>query len=75
MLGYLRIGLLVQFIHDVSDVPLDIVKLFNYLKLQGPTGLFLSEASFLFNIGTWIWLRLYLYPTKCIYSAFFQVSE
>ena len=32
--GFLRIGVLVLYMHDVSDIPLDLMKMFNYLKLQ-----------------------------------------
>jgi hypothetical protein len=33
MSGYLRIGVFVLLIHDVSDVPLDLLKMTNYMGL------------------------------------------
>jgi ceramide synthetase len=70
--GYLRIGVLVLFIHDTSDVPLDLMKILNYLKVQGRKGFFLVEIAFVTNLVTWAYFRLYLYPTKALYSAMFE---
>jgi len=72
MCGYLRIGVLVLFIHDTSDVPLDLVKITNYLKIQGSRGLFVTELIFVGNLVTWAYFRLFLYPTKCLYSALME---
>ena len=51
--GYLRIGVLVLLVHDTSDIPLDLTKMLNYLKLQGPRGFFLAEAMFVVNLCSW----------------------
>jgi hypothetical protein len=67
--GYMRIGLLVQTIHDVSDVLLDIMKTLNYLQLDGPKGFFLTEISFVANLIGWIYFRLYVYPLYIIDSS------
>ena len=47
--GQLRVGLLVLAVHDISDVFLDIMKMANYLKVEGPSGLFLTEIAFVIN--------------------------
>ena len=34
-------------VHDISDIPCDLVKMANYLQLEGASGLFLTEVSHL----------------------------
>lgn len=65
-LGYLRIGLLVLFIHDVSDIFVDLLKLVNYLKLEGPKGFFLSELAYASCVISWIYWRLYEFPFRVL---------
>jgi ceramide synthetase len=67
--GYMRIGLLVQTIHDASDVLLDIMKTFNYLQLEDAGGFFLTEISFVANLIGWVYFRLYVYPFFIIDSS------
>jgi ceramide synthetase len=47
--GYMQIGLLVVFVHDLSDVPLDFMLMANMLELEGPKCLFFVELSFVAN--------------------------
>ena len=72
MYGYIRVGVLVLFIHDTSDVPLDLMKMLNYLKVQGPRGFFLVEIAFVFNLMTWAFFRLYIYPKKALFTSMFE---
>ena len=44
--GLTRIGIVVLFIHDVSDIPIDCLKLANYLKLENAPGFFIVEMSY-----------------------------
>jgi len=67
--GFVRFGLMVLWIHDISDIPIDLLKLTNYLKLEDMGGFFLVEISFFSTMATWLWLRLYLYPVQVIYNA------
>jgi ceramide synthetase len=67
--GAVRVGLMVQFVHDVSDIPIDLLKMTNYLKLENKEGFFLSEAVFFGNLVSWIYLRLYIFPTRLIAGA------
>ena len=60
--NYLRVGVLVLYLHDVSDVVGDLVKIFNYLQLEGLRGLFLLEAAFVTLLGSWFYYRLYRLP-------------
>jgi hypothetical protein len=36
-MNFHRIGILVLYVHDVSDITVDLLKLTNYLKLEGPS--------------------------------------
>jgi hypothetical protein len=64
--GYKRIGLVVLFLHDASDVPTDLLKLTNYLKLEGPASFFCVEAAFALNLATWFWYRIVLLPKNVV---------
>ena len=62
--NYLRIGLLVLAIHDPSDINVDLVKIFNLLKLQGPHAYYAVEIVYTCVLITWFSIRLYLFPFK-----------
>ena len=60
--GYLRYGLLILFVHDFSDIFADLLKVFNYLKLEGDKGLYLTETLFIANLVGWAFFRLWFFP-------------
>jgi len=68
--GNFRVGILVLLVHDFSDIFVDLLKICNYLNLEGPRGLFLSEISYLVNLVMWSYWRLYEFPTRVIHTAF-----
>ena len=35
-LGYVKIGSVIMFLHDISDIPLDLVRLFGVLQVSDP---------------------------------------
>ncbi|KAF0713158.1 Aste57867_4488 [Aphanomyces stellatus] len=72
---FMPIGVLVLLIHDASDIPLDMLKMANYLKLEARKGFFVSEGLFAISIVGWFYSRVYLFPTKLIYSAFWENRE
>ncbi|OQS02492.1 hypothetical protein THRCLA_05134 [Thraustotheca clavata] len=74
-LGYLPVGVLILIVHDASDVPLDLLKMANYMKLEGPKGLFITEILFAIVLGIWFYVRIYLYPFKLINSVFWENRE
>ena len=41
----------------------------NYLKLEGPSGLFVVETVFVSNLVSWIYFRLYVFPLKVIWRG------
>jgi hypothetical protein len=67
--GYLRIGLLVLWIHDVSDIFVDLLKMVNYLKLEDKRGYFASEIAYVACVAGWFYWRLYQYPFKVLHAA------
>merc|ERR1712166_1078243 len=63
----LAIGLVVLTVHDTSDVVLDLMKMCNYLKLEGLHGFFFTELLFVSNTYvTWVYMRLYYFPRYLI---------
>lgn len=70
--GYLNGGLLIMYLHDVSDIPLDILKMLNYVKLGSWDGFFLTEIAFVVLLIDWIYFRIYLYPTKILATCIFH---
>jgi hypothetical protein len=67
--GFTRIGIVVLFIHDVSDIPIDCLKLSNYLKLENAPGFFIVEMSYATVMTSWLYMRLYLFPYYVIYNG------
>ncbi|TMW60692.1 hypothetical protein Poli38472_000734 [Pythium oligandrum] len=73
--GYLPVGVVVLFIHDLSDVPLDMMKMANHLKMEGFGGLFATEILFVVLIVDWIYFRMYLFPVNVIKSTLIENRE
>ncbi|ORX75762.1 LAG1-domain-containing protein [Anaeromyces robustus] len=66
--NYPRIGTLVLFIHDISDICGSLSKItinskYNFITVISYTGL----------LSSWIYFRLYVYPFQVIYSAIKQI--
>ncbi|KAF0686250.1 Aste57867_21955 [Aphanomyces stellatus] len=74
-MGFLPVGVLVLILHDASDVPLDLLKMANYMKLEDRRGYFVSEVLFVIMTTIWFYCRVYLYPAKLIYTAFWENRE
>ncbi|KAF0686246.1 Aste57867_21951 [Aphanomyces stellatus] len=68
-MDYMPIGVLVLLVHDASDIPLDLLKMANYLKLEDRQGFFVTEILFVLTLARWFHLRIYLFPVKVIASA------
>lgn len=70
---YTNIGILILFLHDVTDIFLEATKLVLYHKTKG--GMWttvcdaLSTAGFVGFGLAWFIFRLYWYPLKAMYSA------
>ena len=64
--GYMRVGLLVLFVHDFSDIFVDLLKMVNYLKLENRRGLFASEIAYIVCVLSWVYFRLYEFPFRVV---------
>lgn len=40
-------------------VPIDVLKMVNFLKLEGPRGWFASEIAYVTALVVWVYYRLY----------------
>eukprot|EP00518_Triparma_eleuthera_P010911 CAMPEP_0182471332 /NCGR_PEP_ID=MMETSP1319-20130603/20138_1 /TAXON_ID=172717 /ORGANISM="Bolidomonas pacifica, Strain RCC208" /LENGTH=292 /DNA_ID=CAMNT_0024671877 /DNA_START=252 /DNA_END=1127 /DNA_ORIENTATION=+ len=77
-IGQERIGLMVLFLHHVSDIVLNICQSAHYLGWDGdhfPMGLPIAEVLFVCNMLCWVCTRLYLFPTKIIWTVVFEMHE
>ena len=70
--GYLRVGLIVLWVHDVSDILVDILKLVNYLKLEDRRGLYASEGAYFICVLGWVYWRLYQFPATAIRAGLIE---
>jgi len=69
---YTEIGLVVLFIHDLSDIPIDLMKMFNYCKMEGPSAFFMTEIWYAATLLVWGYVRLYLFPTKVLWTVWYM---
>jgi len=67
--NYTKVGVIVLFVHDVSDIPLDLLKIFNYCQLEGLRGLFLVELDYVFTLATWAYFRFYVFGKLLFYGV------
>jgi ceramide synthetase len=70
LLGYIRYGVVIMVIHDVSDPFLETAKMFNYLKWK-------RLANFVFIIFSIVFFvsRLIILPCGVTYSVFLRMKE
>lgn len=71
-MNYCRIGTLVLLVHDISDVPIDTMKMLHYIGLEGSAGRHAAEIAFIGNLVVWITVRLVIFPTQVIRSTLFE---
>lgn len=65
--GYLRIGSVIMFLHDISDIPLDLLRISMAINKQN-----LIIFSFAATLLTWLYWRLWYFPFFVIYSVTFE---
>jgi TLC domain len=70
--GYVRVGVLVLYVHDVSDIFVDLLKMVNYLKLEGYRGFMGTEIAYTSCVLSWMYFRLYQFPFRAIYASFVE---
>lgn len=65
--GYLRIGSIIMVLHDLSDVPLDVLRICIALDFKN-----CLIVSFICTLLGWIYWRLWYFPFSVIYSVAFE---
>merc|ERR1712137_416019 len=58
-----------MYVHDVSDIFIDSMKMFNYLGLDGAKSYFLTELSYVGTMISWAYFRLWEFPSRVIWAA------
>lgn len=70
---YHNVGILVLFLHDISDVQLEFTKLNVYFKSRGgshhPLHALAADLGCLSFSLSWFWFRLYWFPLKVLYAT------
>jgi ceramide synthetase len=64
--GSYRVGLVVMWLHDFSDIPVDITQLFNHAHMEGGQFYFMCEFFFMIMITGWFTSRLWYLPCVVI---------
>jgi len=64
---YSRIGVLVLLVHDISDIPLDLVKMVNYLEWE-----ICTIIGYVVTLSSWAYWRFYQFPFRIINCTLFE---
>lgn len=64
-----RVGLVIMFLHDASDVVTDLTQIFNHSNMEGGEYYYVTEIFFVVMYVSWIYTRLYVLPFKIIKSV------
>lgn len=72
---FTRIGSFIMVLHDCSDIFLEVAKCFNYSQKKHPAFSTGADVAFVVFAVTFFYLRLYIYPTRAVYSAAVQACE
>jgi len=67
--NFVRLGVAIMYVHDATDIFIDLLKLTNYLQLEGPRRLFLVELTYVTNLATWAYWRLYVLPVHIVWHG------
>jgi hypothetical protein len=65
--GYVKIGSIIMFLHDVSDLPLDFLRLFTTLHMNP-----FVIVAFITTLLTWAYWRLFYFPFYVLRSVAFE---
>ncbi len=70
-----KIGAVVLFVHDASDIAIDVLKMANYLRLDSSKAFFFVETAYAVLMGCWCYFRLYLFPRYIItHGSFVSIA-
>jgi ceramide synthetase len=60
--GCYRVGLVVMWLHDFSDIPVDITQLLNHAHMEGPQFYYVCEFFVMVMMTGWFLARLWYLP-------------
>eukprot|EP00457_Paulinella_chromatophora_P005663 gb/GEZN01005680.1/.p1 GENE.gb/GEZN01005680.1/~~gb/GEZN01005680.1/.p1 ORF type:complete len:388 (+),score=36.46 gb/GEZN01005680.1/:174-1166(+) len=66
--GFHEIGIAVLFVHDISDIPVDLIKMMNYCSLTDKKAFFMGEITFVGALIVWAYMRMYILPFRIIHT-------
>ncbi|KAL3317867.1 Ceramide synthase 1, partial [Cichlidogyrus casuarinus] len=70
---FYKIGILVLYVHDVTDILMEFAKMNAYLRNRdGKVYMiheYIANVAFAIFTAAWIYFRLYLYPLKVLHST------
>jgi hypothetical protein len=69
-LGFTKVGVVIMFLHDICDSPLEMAKLAKYANREA-----LTNAFFVFFTVLWIAMRVVYFPVWVIWSVIFIAKE
>lgn len=69
---FTRVGIFTMALHDASDVFLEIARCFNYARRKHPQLSMGADVSFAVFAASFAYLRLYVFPTRVVYSVAFD---
>jgi ceramide synthetase len=67
-----RIGLIVMFIHDSSDIVVDLTQMCNHANMEGAQYFFITEIFFVAMISAWFFTRIWYLSWMVIRSIIFD---
>jgi len=67
--GMMPAGLVVLFLHDTSDVCIDLLKMASLARVEGRRGGFASEGVYVLCLASWAYFRLYALPQHVLAVA------
>ena len=69
-MGFVRVGAAVSFLHNASDLPLDLIRIAQAFQWEG-----LLQASSLAAVVSWSVARVYCFPRFIIASALLETAH
>jgi hypothetical protein len=68
--GYVRIGSIVMYLHDISDIPLDLVRIFAHLNWETA-----QVIAFAGTVLLWLYWRLFYLPIDVLWNIAYYSKD
>jgi len=57
-----HIGLHIIFLHDITDIAIDVLKILRFMEIMGHKTFPVLEIEYLITLAMWLYYRLYYFP-------------